>query len=274
VSGAPDLLVRTRKALLDALEALAEQRDAVVVIGAQAIYLRTGGVATALQEMTKDSDLALDPRRLSPQPLIEEAMRAAGFELQADRQQPGTWVNAEGIPVDLMVPAALSGAGGRRGARVPPHSKLAMRRAAGLEAAVVDRSPMAIAAFAAEDRRVFTAAVAGPAALLVSKLHKLAEREGDPDRLADKDAHDIYRLLTKTSTPELVATFSWLRDDPLAGEPTRTALVSLDRLFAAGASALGSFMAGRAEVGLGTPEVVASSVSVLAAELLQELLTG
>jgi hypothetical protein len=273
-SGAPDLLVRTRRALLDALEALAEHRDAVVVIGAQAIYLRTGGIAVALQEMTKDSDLAIDPRRLNPAPRIEEAMRAAGFELQPDRQQPGTWVNADGIPVDLMVPAALSGAGGRRGARVPPHSKLAMRRAAGLEAAVVDRGPMTVAALAGGDDRVLTASVAGPAALLVSKLHKLVEREGDPDRLADKDAHDVYRLLTKVSTAELVASFSWLRDDPIAGGPTRTALAALDRLFASGARALGSMMAGRAEARLGAPEVVSASVSVLAADLLQGLPTG
>lgn len=273
-TGGPDLLARTRAALLDALEALADQREAVVVIGAQAIYLRTGGMAVALQEMTKDSDLALDPRRLSPEPHIEEVMRAAGFELQADRQQPGTWVNADGIPVDLMVPAALSGPGGRRGARVPPHSKLAMRRAAGLEAAVVDRAPLSIAALAPDDPRVFTALVAGPAALLVSKLHKLAEREGDPDRLADKDAHDVYRLLTGVSTAELVATFSWLRDDPLAGEPTRFALAALERLFASGADALGSMMAGRAETGLGAPEVVSASVSVLAADLLQHLPAG
>jgi hypothetical protein len=183
-------------------------------------------------------------------------------------------VNADGIPVDLMVPATLSGSGGCRGARVPPHSKLAMRRAAGLEAAVVDRGPMTVAALAADDGRVLTASVAGPAALLVSKLHKLAEREGDPDRLADKDAHDIYRLLTKVPTADLVSSFSWLRGDTIAGGPTRTALAALDRLFARGTGARGSMMAGRAETGLGAPEVVSASVSVLAADLLQQFPTG
>jgi hypothetical protein len=139
---------------------------------------------------------------------------------------------------------------------------------------VVDRSPLAIAALAADDRRVFNAFVAGPAALLVSKLHKLSERVGDPDRLADKDAYDVYRLLMKVSTPELVAAFSWLRDDPLAGEPTQAALATLDRLFASSPRALGSFMAGRAEAGLGTPEVVAASVAALATDLLKSLSTG
>jgi hypothetical protein len=71
-----------------------------------------------------------------------------------------------------------------------------------------------------------------------------------------------------------VSTFSWLRDDLLAGEPTLAALVTLERLFADGAHALGSLMAGRAEAGLGTPEVVAASVSALAADLLNGLSTS
>jgi hypothetical protein len=36
-----ELLVRSRAALLDALDALAAHRDAVIVIGAQAVYLHT-----------------------------------------------------------------------------------------------------------------------------------------------------------------------------------------------------------------------------------------
>jgi len=46
-SGGADLLVRARTGLLDALDALAEQHEAIVVIGAQAIYLHTGGAAVA-----------------------------------------------------------------------------------------------------------------------------------------------------------------------------------------------------------------------------------
>jgi hypothetical protein len=51
-----------------------------------------------------------------------------------------------------------------------------------------------VAALAPGDDRVFTANVAGSAALLVAKLHKLGERQATPGRLVDKDAHDIYRL--------------------------------------------------------------------------------
>ena len=80
-AGDADLRTRTRAALRDALEALARHRDAVVVIGAQAIYLHTGGTTLALAETTKDSDLTADPRILDTEPLVEEAMGAAGFKL-------------------------------------------------------------------------------------------------------------------------------------------------------------------------------------------------
>jgi hypothetical protein len=118
---------------------------------------------------------------------------------------------------------------------------------------------------------MFDAWVAGPAALLVSKLHKLAEREGDSDRLVDKDAHDVYRLLVAVPLADLTRTFERLRSDPVAGEATRAGLVALERLFGAGPAALGSRMAGRAELGVGAPEVVAASVAALAADVLATL---
>jgi hypothetical protein len=122
-----DLLVKSRAALLDALSALDMQRDAVIVVGAQAIYLRTASAPVALAEATKDSDLALDPRALDTDRRIDEAMRRAGFLLSG---QPGAWVNHDNIPVDLMVPEKLAGPGGKhaRGARIPPHDRRALRR--------------------------------------------------------------------------------------------------------------------------------------------------
>jgi hypothetical protein len=106
---ASDLLVKARSALLDALEALAEHRDAIVIVGAQAIYLHTGSVDVALAEATKDSDLAVDPTSLSDEPLVEEAMIAAGFYLDPISNQPGAWMNSAGVPVDLMNPPGVSG---------------------------------------------------------------------------------------------------------------------------------------------------------------------
>lgn len=212
---AADLFVQARTALLDALLALAEHRDAVIAIGAQAIYLRTSSAPVALAEATKDSDLAVDPRKLADEPLLEDAMTRAGF-IHNPNKQPGAWITPAGIPVDLMVPETLAGVGGKqaRGARIPPRAKNAARRARGLEAAVVDSSPMEVTALSPTDDRRYTVKVAGPAALLVAKLHKLGERVDTPDRLVDKDAHDIYRLLIDTETSDLAKPFARLRADP------------------------------------------------------------
>lgn len=274
-AGDADLPVRTRAALLDALEALEDQREAVVVIGAQALYLHTGEADVALAEETKDSDLALDRRLLRDDPLIEEAMSRAGFTMDLESPQPGTWLNKDGIPVDLMVPDALADEGGRRGARIPPHSSRATRRAVGLEGAVVDNSRVEIRSLMLNDDRVQTVKVAGPAALLVAKLHKIGERaEGDGERLEDKDAHDIYRLLVAIDTEVVAEGLLRLQADPLAGSVTETAIAHLAELFAAGAEAQGSLMAGRAEEGIGDPLVVAASVAALAGDLLDAIESG
>ncbi len=68
-------------------------------------------------------------------------MEAGGFRLDI---QPGIWLRArliEGVltdvPVDLLVPDAVAGAG-RRGARLGEHGDKAGRRVRGLEGALVD----------------------------------------------------------------------------------------------------------------------------------------
>lgn len=275
--GATDpLMVAVRAALLDALEALAEHLDDVVVIGAQAVYLHTGGVDVAIAESTKDADVAIDPRDLSEDPLIEAAMRAAGFTPSLSGH-PGSWMSPRGIDVDLMVPEALAGGGSRgaRGARIPPHDRRATRRAVGLEAAVVDCPRMTVAALDPTDTRSAVVRVAGPAALMVAKLHKIGERAADaPHRLVDKDAHDVYRLLRAMPTETLHAGFAALLDDPLSGPVTRTALDYLEELFARGSGRLGSTMAGRAETGVGDPAQVAASVAALADDLIKAIDLG
>ncbi|MBB5625473.1 hypothetical protein [Sphaerisporangium krabiense] len=268
-----DILVRSRSALLDAMAALDAHRDAVIVIGAQAIYLRTSGSPVALAETTKDSDLALDPRVLEDEPLLERSMIRAGFYRDPINGQPGSWLNAEGIPVDLMVPEALAGPGSKntRGARIPPHDRRAARRARGLEAAVIDNTFMDVSALDQEDTRTYRVRVAGPAALLVAKLHKIGERVSAPHRLNDKDAHDAYRVLIHADTAELAAAFNALLREPISSEVTTEAIESLRTLFAIGPDALGARMAGRAEEGIGEPETVALATSLLAADLLRAL---
>jgi hypothetical protein len=260
-----DLLVRARTVLLDALVALGSQSEAVVVIGAQAIYLQTGGVDVALAEATKDSDVALDPRNLARDPLVEAAMRSGGF---VPGGQPGSWLSSDGIPVDLMVPEMLAGGGGRRGARIPPHDKKATRRARGLEAVLVDNTEIDVQGLDPRDARTIRARVAGPAGLLVAKLFKIAERVGTPDRLNDKDAHDIYRILRAVETEPLCEAFVALLRDELSRDVTRESADFLEELFARGPEALGAVMAGRAEELVGEPEEVALAVSLLASDLL------
>jgi hypothetical protein len=247
--GADKLIIEARTALLDAAQALDAHKESVVLIGAQAIYLRTGSATFALAEATKDSDLAIDPRSLGEDPRLEEAMTGSGFTLNPVTAQPGAWISAHGVPVDLMVPEHLAGPGGKRAARIPPHSKRSARLAAGLEAAMIDRSPMRVESLSGDSRSVVMN-VAGPSALLVAKLHKLGERAHTPHRLNDKDAHDIYRLLVAVETAELVESIRRLRTDDVSRGATEQALRYFAELFTQ-ATALGAMMAGRAESGVG-----------------------
>lgn len=260
-----------RAGLLDALEALESHLDALVIIGAQAVYFRTGAIEVALAEFTTDGDVAVDPQLLSSDPLVEAAMGAAGFAPDPRPSAIGSWISPRGVPVDLMVPDAVAGAG-RRGVRVPPHDSKSMRRARGIEATLVDNSRMAIRALdPASDSREFEVSVAGPAALLVAKLHKLHDRIDTPSRLDNKDAHDIYRLLRAIDTEVFVTALLRLRDAEVSAEVTRAALGHLADLFAGGADAPGSAMAGAAEELVGDPVGVAERVTLLAQDLLSAL---
>lgn len=200
--GAPDpAYVMARRALLDALEALGEQRGAVVLVGAQAIHLHTGEGDLAVAPYTLDADLALVPAQLRVRPDSTERLEAAGFRRT---EHIGIWaktVEAQGsvgeVTLDLLVPALLGGPG-RRAARLEEHGARLARKARGLEAAVVDRTNLPVGAFEPGDPRCFEIAVAGPAALLVAKLHKLAER-GEGERTRDKDALDVLRLLRRVT---------------------------------------------------------------------------
>ena len=136
-------------------------------------------------------------------------MVGAGFSQNLERPQPGAWLSPSGIPVDLMVPEALACSKSRRAGRIPPHANHATRRAVGLEAPVIDRELLPIRARDPADDREVSAYVAGPAALLVAKLHKLGERREQPTRLLDKDAYDIYRLLVTVGTDELTRSVLW-----------------------------------------------------------------
>ena len=72
--------VAARRVLLDALEALGNQRKAVVLVGAQAFYLHGGEGDLAVAPYTTDGDLAIDPRELDDEPALAATLQSAGFE--------------------------------------------------------------------------------------------------------------------------------------------------------------------------------------------------
>lgn len=266
-------IISARRALLDALDALGRHRGAVILVGAQAIYLHTGTAQVALAEFTTDADLAVDPRLLGADPRVEAAMRGAGFVPDPDASALGTWRSPEWVPVDLLVPEAVAGAG-RRSVSAPPHDKRSMRRAIGLEPALVDCEPTRIDSFDPDDARSFTIRVAGPAALLVAKTHKVAERITDLKRSDAKDAHDIYRLLQGVATDALATVIRRLVEDPVVEPATAAGMKHFATLFAAGEQAPGSVLAGQAEELVGDPLQVALATSLLAQDLLDALSGG
>ena len=274
------LYVEARRVLLDALTALAPHDTAIVVAGAQAIYLRTGAGDVAVAPYTTDGDLVVDPTSLSAEPEIEAAMMAAGFHLAIagnGHVEPGIWVAESDIggdsfliPVDLIVPEGNAPPGGRRGARLGPHGNKAARRARGLEAALVDKSRMTVSALDPNDRRSVTVDVAGEAALLVSKAHKLHDRvaSGKPDRLDDKDAADVVRIMQMTSPTAVGATLKSLLEHPIAGQSTGEALQYLGELFGR-RGAPGIQMAARA-LRVGIPEERVEAICVAYMSALRE----
>ena len=269
------LYVAARAVLLDALDALGEQRGALILAGAQAIYIHTGAADLAVAEFTTDGDLVVVPDQLKVQPRISEAMERAQFR---SGLQPGSWLRdrivsgiATTIPVDLLVPEAVAGAG-RRAARLGDHGDRAGRRVRGLEGALVDYSVMRLNALDADDRREFEIRVAGPSALLVAKLHKLADRsaERQANRLKDKDALDVLRVLRAIPVERLVQGLRELGGSALAGDVTREAIEHLEALFGATTSR-GTVMVVRATERLEDASVMAASCVALADDLVRGL---
>jgi hypothetical protein len=153
--------VAARRVLLDVLEAIGVHRKAVVLVGAQAIYLHVGGGDLSVAPFTTDGDLAIVPDDLDEEPDLVETLHSAGFQLAVN---PGTWTRND-VQIDFLVPSQLGGAG-RRAARLGVHGTEVARKASGLEAAVVDRARFTITALEDDDGRTFDISVAGISALL------------------------------------------------------------------------------------------------------------
>lgn len=268
-----ELYLIARRVLLDALEALDEHRDAIVLVGAQAVYLRVGDADLALSPYTTDADLVIDPHRLAEIPPLEQVLLAAGFA-PASGDSVGVWltrrrtsrqVEAE-VAVDLLVPISVSPGSGRRAARLPGHHAKAARIVRGLDGAIVDADLMRLAALESGDDRTVAVRVAGAAALLVAKAHKIEDRRGS-DRLTDKDAFDVLRLLRGTETADLADRFRRLARDERSASAAQRGRELLAAQFERKDSP-GIQMAIRAAGPLGNPKEIAALCESLVGNLL------
>ena len=276
VSEVDELYVLARRVLLDALDALGPHRDAIVLVGAQAIYLRVGEADLAVAPFTTDGDLAIDPTLLAKIPPLEDALMKANF-LPKSEDSVGIWVtkrptagrgDAE-VAVDLLVPASVSPGAGRRAANLPGHDARAARIVKGLDGAIVDADVMRLAALEPSDTRAFDVRVAGPSALLVAKAHKIDERHGT-GRQSDKDALDVLRLLRGIGTPELAGRWQKLLADARSEEAASSGRTLLETQFAK-RGGVGVEMAVRSAGLLADPEEIAASCVALAQDLLAAL---
>ena len=262
--------ISAREGLLDAVEGLGPHSEAVILVGAQAIYVHIGEVSAgfAVSPFTYDADIALDPALLGSAPTIIDAMAGAGFNLT---DQPGLYIRESGAQVDLLVPAAVGGPG-RRGARLDVHGNRAAMKVHGLEGALVSHAPRRISSLVTGSDRSCVVEVAGPSALLVAKVHKISERVDDPLRRAtiDKDAFDIYRILLAVDISELAAEVRLLQASAVSSEVTSEAMTKFRELFGA-RSGMGTELVAQHVVGLEDYDFITASSEALSQELLDAM---
>jgi len=271
------LYVLARKVLLDALEATGPHRGAAILVGAHAIYHRVGEADIAVAPFTTDGDLAIDPEQLADEPPLDISLVGAGF-VRRSHDVVGSWVKYVSsaqlvnvpVMVDFLVPQTVSPGRKHRGARLPGHDPLVARSAYGIEDALVDADFMEIGSLEPGDSRSFRIRVAGPAALLVSKLHKIADRVGS-HRGSDKDGLDVLRLLRGTPTDDMSRRFRLLLSDGRSKTVAEASLEYLTRDFAR-PGGIGVVMTVRATTMLADPAEMAASCVVLSNDLLDALM--
>jgi hypothetical protein len=274
--------VAARRALLDALDALDRHADAVVVAGSQAIYALDPSPVDGVRPCAADSDLVLDPDRLPAFPPLCEAMRDAGFVPR--RGHAGAWWpvrhrlarfwwSADATKVDLVDPGDETGRPSRAFAL---HGANVVRPCPILRLALGDRARALFEAAEAGDSRRREATVAGPGALLLTKVHELRARSrqtserGSPDeRMPRKDALDVLRVLRQPAPRVLAGVASLVSRADL--RPTAlSCLEGLEDLFGH-PGALGARLVGEALDPLRSREDAAQEASDRARDLLDAL---
>jgi len=273
VFGANSTDVVVRRALMGALETLQPHLDSLILVGAQAVYLNSNHIELPLAPATSDADIAFDTRSLEVSPEIGELLREAGYSPNETARNPGHWINAEGVPLDLFQPRILSSRGAKsRSANLGPHGQDLLRIIDGLNSALVDNSVLTINSFETQDIRSFEIKVAGPAALIIAKTAKISDRlRGSDQRLISKDAHDIYRLLLATQTVTLSQLFQELLSNPISSAEAKAALNAFAQLFAKSQDASGNKLVADAAKGVDNADLLKASAWALASDLVDQL---
>lgn len=275
-----ELVIAARRILLDGLVALRPHLDALTVVGAQAVYLRTPDAVLRNAPFTSDADLSIDPAVLGDLPLMDEKLKDAGFTLMGGNQ-PGLWERTEyvegqevQIELDILVGKILAKDIGRRSAKLPPHGPMTARWVPGLEVCAVDRSPMLIQSLDPADARSITANVAGPAALLIAKAYKISERVdgagSHPARLTNKDAGDVYRIMATVPVSRVAAALTKIVLNDRVGAIAIEGVGKLQKLFGA-AGTHGVELAIEAHAGDIPPETIRAVAPAYIRRLAAEL---
>ena len=146
----------------------------------------------------------------------------------------------------------------------------AARQVRGLEGALVSRRPMTVRALATGDDRACQVSVAGPAALLVAKMHKLADRidADDNRRINSKDAFDVFRLLQAVDAVELIDEINILTSAQVSAEVTAEAVAGFRELFRTPTGA-GTVLVAEHVTGIEYRDVIVASSVALSEELLE-----
>jgi hypothetical protein len=235
VTGRPPQVPRSasehsRRALISVVsEILAAHWDALTLVGAHAVMLRTEGLALS-QGATGDGDLGITPQLTSDVPAIGELMGAAGFEARSP-VRPGLWGRGKRtLPdgrivfdeqIDLITGSGLAGKLRSQQRSVPnlidSHGKMSVGNSPGLELAAYDRNVMVLVDLV-DPNRTAEVNVAGLAALMCAKAFKLGERLADGGRrLRDKDAGDLLRLMKSSVPAGIAATLDTYAEHELIG---------------------------------------------------------
>ena len=152
------------------------------------------------------------------------------------------------------------------------HGNRAARQVRGLEGALVSHRPMITQALTPGHPRASKINVAGPAALLVAKMHKLMDRVDADDnrRINSKDAFDVFRLLQAVDPVDLIDEVNLLAAAVVSAEVTAEAMAGFRELFGT-PTGVGTILVAEHVMGIENRDVIIVSSVALSQELIEEM---